>query len=230
MDITFSEDELFILKKIGTAADILKMPCYLIGGFVRDKILGRETKDMDIVCVGDGIILAQKVAMSFEYLPSVNVFKNFGTAQIKSSEFEIEFVGSRKESYEYNSRKPEIEQGTLEDDQNRRDFTINALAICLNKTNFGILTDPFNGRRDIEEKVLQTPLLPEKTFSDDPLRMLAPFLINGCVLALLNDSDIQVVYFVKNGTIPALLIAACYRWRWISRPQFEPSLVGGGVN
>lgn len=172
MDIACNNYELVILRKISQAAEELDVPCFLIGGFVRDKIIGRETKDMDIVCVGDGIALAQKVSEKFDHLPNVNIFKNFGTAQIKSEKLEIEFVGARKESYEYNSRKPEVEKGTLEDDQNRRDFTINALAISLNKHDFGMLIDPFNGVDDISKRVLRTPLAPEKTFSDDPLRML----------------------------------------------------------
>lgn len=200
MYIECTNKELFILEKIAKAAADLKMPCYLIGGFVRDKILGRTTKDMDIVCVGDGILLAEKVAKEFHPKPEVVFFKNFGTAQIKlyrflktkvsqvSSEggelegaslpFEIEFVGARTESYNYDSRKPLVQQGTLEDDQNRRDFTINALAISLNKIDlpgqkgFGELIDPFNGLADLEDKILKTPLAPEQTFSDDPLRMM----------------------------------------------------------
>ena len=172
MDFSFSDIEMDIFKKIGSSAEELKMPCYLIGGFVRDKILGRETKDIDVVCVGDGIKIARRVAGKFDKIPGVNIFKNFGTAQIKSEELEIEFVGARKESYEFNSRKPEIETGTLEDDMNRRDFTINALAISLNRADFGALIDPFNGMTDIQLKIIQTPLAPEQTFSDDPLRML----------------------------------------------------------
>ena len=172
MDITCTNKELEILKKISDAGEAMQVPCYLIGGFVRDKIIGRPTKDMDIVCMGDGIALAEEVSKKFSPRPEVYFFKNFGTAQIKTQDFEIEFVGARKESYTHNSRKPEVEPGTLEDDQNRRDFTINALAISLNKNDFGKLIDPFNGVKDIEAKLLQTPLEPEKTFSDDPLRMM----------------------------------------------------------
>jgi putative nucleotidyltransferase with HDIG domain len=172
MDISCSEKELVILEKIGAAAAALELPCYLIGGFVRDKIIGRPTKDMDIVCLGDGIALADAVSAKFSPKPEVNFFKTFGTAQIKTEDLEIEFVGARKESYTHNSRKPEVVPGTLEDDQNRRDFTINAMAISLNKADYGKLVDPFNGLKDIEAKLLQTPLEPEKTFSDDPLRMM----------------------------------------------------------
>jgi putative nucleotidyltransferase with HDIG domain len=172
MFITCTHIELELLKKVALSAEELRMPCYLIGGFVRDKILGRNTKDMDIVCVGDGIELAAKVAEKFKPRPEVNFFKNFGTAQIKTDGIEIEFVGARKESYNYDSRKPAVEAGTIEDDQNRRDFTINAMAISLNKADYGELVDPFNGVHDLEIKNIQTPLAPEQTFSDDPLRMM----------------------------------------------------------
>ena len=172
MYIDCSQKELFILKKIAQSAEKLGLPCYLIGGFVRDKILGRKTKDMDIVCIGDAIELAHETAKQFQPKPIVKYFKNYGTAQIKLDDLEIEFVGARKESYNYDSRKPEVETGTLEDDQNRRDFTINALAISLNKNDFGELLDPFNGIKDIKLKNIQTPLEPSKTFSDDPLRMM----------------------------------------------------------
>ena len=172
MDIACSEKELFIFKKIAHAAAEMGVSCYLIGGFVRDKIIGRETKDADIVCVGDGIALAKAVAKRFHPAPHVNYFKNFGTAHIKVEEMDIEFVGARKESYRYHSRKPEVIPGTLKDDQDRRDFTINAMAICLHENDYGKLLDPFNGIDDLEKKIIRTPSEPGSTFSDDPLRML----------------------------------------------------------
>ncbi|HSN60725.1 MAG TPA: HD domain-containing protein, partial [Ferruginibacter sp.] len=172
MYINCSDTELVILKKIAHAAEELGVEVYAIGGFVRDKILGRPTKDMDIVCTGDGILLAESVARLFTPQPHVNVFKTFGTAQIKLEDEEIEFVGARKESYSFDSRKPSVEPGSLEDDQNRRDFTINALAVSLNEKDFGQLIDPFGGIKDLEDKIIKTPLPPDKTFSDDPLRMM----------------------------------------------------------
>lgn len=173
MKIPCTQKELFLLNKIAHAATELGVETYLVGGFVRDKLLGRPTKDADIVCVGDGIELARAVAQRFSPGLHVSFFKNFGTAQIKTEDgFEVEFVGARKESYAYHSRKPEVTPGNMADDQRRRDFTINALAISLNSRDFGELIDPFNGLVDLEDKCLRTPLEPEKTFSDDPLRMM----------------------------------------------------------
>lgn len=193
MYIDCSQKELFILKKIAHSAEKLGLPCYLIGGFVRDKILGRKTKDMDIVCIGDAIELAHETAKQFHPSPTVNFFKNFGTAQIKLDDLEIEFVGARKESYNYDSRKPEVETGKLEDDQNRRDFTINALAISLNKNDFGELLDPFNGLKDIELKNIQTPLEPSKTFSDDPLRMMRAIRFASQLHFIINAETFEAI-------------------------------------
>lgn len=161
-----------IFQDISKVADQLNMETYVIGGFVRDLILDRPSKDIDIVTIGSGIELATKVAKSLKPSPRVNVFKNFGTAMLKHKDLEIEFVGARKESYQRNSRKPIVEDGTLEDDQNRRDFTINALALRLNQLNYGELVDPFGGIKDLENKIIRTPLDPDVTFSDDPLRIL----------------------------------------------------------
>jgi len=172
MDIKCTEKELFILKKIAHAAEELGVETYLIGGFVRDKIIGRKTKDADIVCVGDGIGLAKAVAKRFKPEPKFSYFKNFGTAHIKVDDFDLEFVGARKESYHYHSRKPDVSSGTLKDDQDRRDFTINALAISLNEKDHGKLIDPFDGINDIKKGIIRTPLDPLQTFSDDPLRMM----------------------------------------------------------
>ncbi len=172
MQITCSERELFIFNKIAGVASELELPCYLIGGFVRDKIIGRPTKDADIVCLGDGIQLANKVSERFYPTPKVSFFKTFGTAQIKLPDIEIEFVGARRESYRTESRKPDVVPGTLKDDQDRRDFTINALAISLNEADYGTLIDPFDGLSDIEKGIIQTPLDAATTFIDDPLRMM----------------------------------------------------------
>ncbi len=161
-----------IFHKIGQTADALGYPCFLIGGYVRDILLKRPSKDIDVVVVGSGIAMAEAFAKSLGKGASLAVFKNFGTAQVKKGKYEVEFVGARKESYQRDSRNPIVEEGTLEDDQNRRDFTVNALAICLNADRFGELVDPFGGLQDLENKVLRTPLDPDITFSDDPLRMM----------------------------------------------------------
>lgn len=161
-----------IFKTLADCANQLGVDAYVIGGFVRDIYLGRESKDIDVVTIGKGIELAELVHKQLGEEAHLSVFKNFGTAQVKINDLEIEFVGARRESYNRDSRKPIVEDGTLEDDQNRRDFTINALAIGLSKSNFGKLLDPFNGVGDIENKILRTPLEPEVTYSDDPLRMM----------------------------------------------------------
>ena len=165
-----------IFHLVGEVADLMGVECYVVGGYVRDIFLERPSNDIDVVVVGSGIRVAEALKQRLGRRAHLSVFKNFGTAQVKvrgkESEMEIEFVGARRESYSHDSRKPIVEDGTLEDDQNRRDFTINAMAICLNRNRFGELVDPFNGIADLEDGIIATPLDPEVTFSDDPLRMM----------------------------------------------------------
>ncbi len=161
-----------IFHKISDAADSLGLECYVVGGYVRDLFLERPSNDIDVVVVGSGIKVADALRRSLGRKAHISVFRNFGTAQVKYKGTEVEFVGARRESYTRGSRKPIVEDGTLEDDQNRRDFTINALAVCLNKDRFGELVDPFDGVYDMEDGIIRTPLDPDITFSDDPLRML----------------------------------------------------------
>jgi putative nucleotidyltransferase with HDIG domain len=171
MQIQCTEKELFVFRMIAEAANSLNMDCFVIGGFVRDKLLGRPTKDADMVCSGDGIALAHAVAGRLTPHPPVSFFKNFGTAHIPFENMDIEFVGARKESYRAESRNPDVLPGTMEEDQLRRDFTINAMAVTLTG-HFGELIDPFNGLDDLKNKIIRTPLEPGQTFSDDPLRMM----------------------------------------------------------
>jgi poly(A) polymerase len=161
-----------IFKAVSQQATAMHLETYVIGGYVRDLILNRPSKDIDFVTIGSGIELAQQTALSINPRIKVNVFKNFGTAQFVFQNTEVEFVGARKESYQRDSRKPIVEDGTLEDDQNRRDFTINAMALSMNKGSFGELVDPFDGLGDLERKIIRTPLDPDITFDDDPLRMM----------------------------------------------------------
>lgn len=161
-----------VFRQIGAVADMMGQQCFVVGGYVRDLFLGRHSTDIDFVTVGSGIRLAEKVAMSFGPKTSIAVYSNFGTAQVKHGGLELEFVGARKESYSHDSRNPVVEDGTLDDDQKRRDFTVNAMAISLNETTFGELVDPFDGISDIGKKLIRTPLDPDVTFSDDPLRMM----------------------------------------------------------
>ena len=161
-----------IFHQISAVADRLGVECYVVGGYVRDIFLERPSEDIDVVVVGSGIEVASALKKELGRKAHLSVFRNFGTAQVKFHDMEVEFVGARKESYSHDSRKPIVEDGTLEDDQNRRDFTINAMAICLNKSRFGELVDPFNGIADLQDRIIATPLDPEVTFSDDPLRMM----------------------------------------------------------
>ncbi len=186
-----------IFHLIGETADELQMECYVIGGFVRDLFLERPSNDIDCVVVGSGITIAkavaEKIKEKFHKKPHIAVYANFGTAQIHFDGNEIEFVGARRESYSHDSRKPVVEDGTLEDDQNRRDFTINAMALCLNTNHFGELVDPFYGLEDLEDGIIRTPLDPDITFSDDPLRMMR------CV-----RFATQLNFFIEDETFDAL--------------------------
>ena len=169
-DIQPYERKIFELLQL--AASELGVDAYLVGGYVRDRIISRKSKDIDVVCVGDGIALAKHFATKLRPIPRLVVYSRFGTAMIKHKNLEIEFVGARKESYSPDSRKPSVKAGSLTDDQNRRDLTINALAVSLQKDNFGEILDPFHGLKDISDKIIRTPLEPGSTFSDDPLRMM----------------------------------------------------------
>ncbi len=182
-----------IFNLVSAAAEELKIDAYVIGGFVRDIILERPCKDIDVVAIGSGIELAKAVAKKIGKRTKVTVFKNFGTAMLIYKGYEVEFVGARKESYDRGSRKPIVEDGTLEDDQNRRDFTINALAISLNKNNFGELLDPFGGLKDIETKTLKTPLGPDITYSDDPLRMMRAIRFASQLNFTIDDASLESI-------------------------------------
>lgn len=187
----FLKDKIFeIISKV---ADEQQKECYVIGGFVRDIFLKRPSKDIDVVVLGSGIELAGFVAAELGKKANLTVFKNFGTAQIKFKDLEVEFVGARKESYMRDSRKPIVEDGTLVDDQNRRDFTINALAICLNKSRFGELIDPFNGLTDLQNFIIRTPLNPDITFSDDPLRMMRGIRFSAQLGFFLEESTFDAI-------------------------------------
>ena len=182
-----------IFHKISDVADRLGLECYVVGGYVRDLFLERPSNDIDVVVVGSGIAVAEALKKQLGRRACLSVFRNFGTAQVKCGGLEVEFVGARKESYSHDSRKPVVEDGTLEDDQNRRDFTINALAVCLNKERFGELVDPFDGLADLEDGIIRTPLAPDVTFSDDPLRMLR------CI-----RFATQLNFFIEDETFDAL--------------------------
>lgn len=183
-----------IFHKISETADRLGLECYVVGGYVRDLFLERPSNDIDVVVVGSGISMAEALKKQLGGRAHLSVFRNFGTAQVKYNGLEIEFVGARKESYSHDSRKPVVEDGTLEDDQNRRDFTINALAVCLNGARCGELVDPFDGLADLEDGIIRTPLDPDITFSDDPLRMLR------CV-----RFAAQLNFFIEDETFDALM-------------------------
>ena len=201
-----------IFRLISETADALGLECYVVGGYVRDIFLQRPSKDIDVVVVGSGIAMAEALGRRLGKGAHVSVFKNFGTAQLKYHGMEVEFVGARKESYTHDSRKPIVENGTLEDDQNRRDFTINALAVCLNKTRYGELVDPFGGIDDLKERTIRTPLDPDITFSDDPLRMMR------CI-----RFATQLNFYIDDDTFESLC-RNCERINIISRERIADEL------
>jgi poly(A) polymerase len=201
-----------LFQRIGAVADQLGLETYVVGGFTRDTILKRQSKDIDFVCVGSGIKLAEHVARALGQDAQVTVFRNFGTAQILWDDVELEFVGARKESYRADSRKPIVEDGSLEDDQKRRDFTINAMAISLNKGTYGELIDPFNGQEDIRSKIIRTPLDPVVTFSDDPLRMMRAIRFAS-----------QLVYDIEADTFAAIISQAA-RLKIVSQERIADEL------
>ncbi len=193
------EKEKEILATISQAGRELNFPVYIVGGIVRDRFLGRPSTDIDIVCLGSGISLAKKVQSLLPGKPKIAIYQRFGTAMIRTtSGIELEFVGARKESYRSDSRKPTVENGTIEDDQNRRDFTINAMAVSLNQENFGELIDPFNGLEHLQQKILVTPLEPGKTFSDDPLRMMRAIRFSTQLGFTIEDKTFKAIGQFKN--------------------------------
>lgn len=198
MVFSIQEKERKILELIGETGKELGYPVYAVGGYVRDRLLARPSKDIDIVCIGSGIRLAEHMAAKLRPIPRVTVYSRFGTAMLKHGDLEIEFVGARKESYRYDSRKPTVEEGSLEDDQNRRDFTINALAVSLNEEDFGMIIDPFGGLQHLEEKLIKTPLEPGKTFSDDPLRMMRAIRFATQLDFTIDPETLEAITFYKN--------------------------------
>ena len=212
MRITDPKIENPVLKMVGEEADRLNLECYVIGGWVRDLFLHRPSDDIDVVVVGSGIQLAETVAKRLGKGAHLSVFKTYGTAQVKKGDLELEFVGARKESYTRDSRNPIVEDGTLQEDQNRRDFTINAMAICLNQNRYGELLDPFDGIGDLEQCVIRTPLDPDITFSDDPLRMMRAIRFAT-----------QLGFFLDGETFDAIVRNA-YRMEIITRERITEEL------
>jgi len=194
MVISITKQEERLIQIIQKASLSLGYDAYLVGGFVRDRILGRETKDIDVVCVGSGVALAEQVAQLLTTVQNVHYYKRFGTAMLRWEDMDVEFVGARKESYHFESRKPVVEDGTLQDDQNRRDFTINALAASLQEHNYLQVVDPFNGLEDLKKGIIRTPLEPAKTFSDDPLRMMRAIRFATQLQFYIEENTFESIY------------------------------------